>query len=59
MARLDLSRRLGESILFKDFDSSTQPSALTFDALEKLPAYLLAYGSDPATAAVLVRKLLD
>jgi hypothetical protein len=58
MARLDWSRRLGESILFKDFDSSAQPSALTIRALEQLAAYHLAYGSDPATAAVLVRKLL-
>jgi len=58
MDRLDWSRRLGESILFKDFDSSAQPSALTFRALEQLPAYHLAYGSDPATAAGVVRKLL-
>jgi len=58
MAPLDFSRRLVESILFKDSDSSARPSALTFRALEKLPAFLLAYGSDPATAAVLVRKML-
>ena len=58
MARLDLSRRLGESSLFKDSDSSAQPSALTFQALEQLPAYRLAYGSNPAAAAVLIHKML-
>jgi hypothetical protein len=58
MARLDLSRRLGESILFKDSDSSAQSSALTFQALEQLPAYHLAYGSNPAAAAVLIHKML-
>jgi len=58
IARLDLSRRLGESILFRDSDSSAQPSALTFQALEQLPAYHLAYGSDPAAAAVLIHKML-
>jgi hypothetical protein len=58
IARFDFSRRLTECMLFKDYDCLAQQSAMTFDALEKLPAYLLAYGSDPATAAVLVRKLL-
>jgi hypothetical protein len=58
IAGFDFSRRLTECMLFKDYDCLAQQSAMTFDALEKLPAYLLAYGSDPATAAVLVRKLL-
>ncbi len=58
MDRLDWSRRLGESILFKDSDSSAQPSALTFRALEQLPAYHLAYGRDPAAAAGLIRQML-
>ncbi len=58
IARFDFSRRLTECMLFKDYDCLAQQSAMTFDALEKLPAYLLAYGSDPATAAVLVRKML-
>jgi hypothetical protein len=44
-------------MLFKDYDCLAQQSAM-FDALEQLPAYRLAYDSDPATAALLVRKIL-
>jgi hypothetical protein len=58
MDRFDFSCRIAESMLFKDYECLAQQSAMAFDALEKLPAYLLAYGSDPATAAVLVRKML-
>jgi hypothetical protein len=58
IARFDFSRRLAECMLFKDYDCLAQKGAMAFDALEQLPAYHLAYGSDPATAAVLVRKML-
>jgi hypothetical protein len=58
IARFDFSRRLAECMLFKDYDCLAQKGAMAFEALEKLPAYHLAYGSDPATAAVLVRKML-
>jgi hypothetical protein len=58
IARFDFSRRLAESMLFKDYDCLAQQGSSVLGALEKLPAYVLAYGSDPATAAVLVRKML-
>jgi hypothetical protein len=58
IARFDFSRRLAECMLFKDYDCLAQKGAMAFDALEQLPAYHLAYGSDPATVAVLVRKML-
>src|SRR3984957_18029029 len=54
MARFDFSRRIAESMLFKDYLCLAQQGAGVFDALEKLPAYVPADGSDPATAAVLV-----
>jgi len=54
----DLSRRLGENVLFKDDDRSVQQNATVLNALKKLPAYHLTYGNDPATAAILVRSML-
>jgi hypothetical protein len=45
-------------MLFKDNGCLAQQGAMAFEALEKLPAYHLAYGSDPATATVLVRQML-
>jgi hypothetical protein len=53
------SSRLADNMLFKDYDLLAQQSTTLFPAFEKLPAYHLAYGSDPATATVLVRKLLE
>jgi hypothetical protein len=58
IARPDWSRRLADNMLFKDYDLLALQSARLFPAFENLPAYHLAYGSDPATATVLVRKLL-
>jgi hypothetical protein len=58
VACVDLSRRLAESMLFKDDDRFAEQRAMVFHALEELPAYHLAYDSDPATATVLVRKML-
>ena len=57
MARFDFSRRLSECMLFRE-DCLAQQSAMMFDALEKLPAYRLAYGSDPAAAVPLVLRML-
>jgi hypothetical protein len=58
MARFDFSRRIAESMLFKDYDYLAPRSAAVFEALEKLPAYSLFYGSDPAAAVPLVLKML-
>jgi hypothetical protein len=58
MARFDFSRRIAESILFKDYDCLAQQSASVFEALERLPAYRLAFGSDPAAAVPIVREML-
>jgi predicted TIM-barrel fold metal-dependent hydrolase len=57
MARFDFSRRIAESMLFKDYDCLAQQSAAVFEALEKLPAYRLLYGSDPAEAVPLVLRM--
>jgi hypothetical protein len=57
MARFDFSRRIAESMLFKDYDCLAQQSAAVFEALEKLPAYRLLYGSDPAAAVPLVLRM--
>jgi hypothetical protein len=54
----ELSRRLAEDVLFKDDDRFAQQHAMVFNALERLPAYHLAYGSDPAIAATYLRKIL-
>jgi hypothetical protein len=58
IARFDFSRRLTESMLFKDHDCFAHRSAAVFEALEKLPAYRLFYGSDPAAAVPLVLQML-
>ena len=57
MARFDFSRRLAECMLFKDYDCLAQQGAGVFGALEKLPAYRLCYGSDPAAAVPIVLKM--
>jgi len=54
----ELSRRLMESILFKDDDRFQSQNSAVFRSLEKLPAYHLTYGDDPAMAATLVQRLL-
>ncbi len=58
MARFDFSRRIAESMLFKDYDCVAQQSAAVFEALERLPAYRLSFGSDPAAAVPIVRQML-
>jgi hypothetical protein len=54
----ELSRRLTESVLFKDDDRFQSQNSAVFRSLEKLPAYDLIYGEDPAMAATLVQRLL-
>ncbi|HXM22032.1 MAG TPA: hypothetical protein VN948_12300 [Terriglobales bacterium] len=58
LARIELSRRLAEDVLFKDDDRFAQQHTTVFKALERLPAYHLSYGSDPAVAATSLRKIL-
>jgi hypothetical protein len=58
ITRVDLSRRLAESTLFKDYDAFAQSGGMVFSALEKLPAYHLSYGSDPASVATLAVEML-
>jgi hypothetical protein len=45
-------------LLFKEDDRFAQQSEMVIRALEKLPAYHLAYGSDPATIVPLLQKVL-
>jgi len=58
LSSIELSRRLAEDLLFKDDDRFDQQHAAVLSALEKLPAYHLAYGDDPATAAGVFPSLL-
>ena len=58
ITRINLSRRLPESMLFKDYDAFAQSGGMVFSALEKLPAYHLSYGSDPASVATLIRNMV-
>jgi hypothetical protein len=58
LSRSELSRRLADDVLFKDDGRFAQKRATVFDALERLPAYHLAYGSDPAVAATFLRTIL-
>jgi hypothetical protein len=54
----DRSRWVSASIAFKDDDRFDQNCTQILEALAQLPAYHLAYGSDPATAAPFFRRLL-
>ena len=54
----ELSRRLAEDVLFKDDDRFADQQTAVLNALESLPAYHLAYGSDPAAAAPFFRTIL-
>jgi hypothetical protein len=45
-------------MLFKDYDAFAQSGGMVFSALEKLPAYHLSYGSDPASVATLIRNMV-
>jgi len=52
------SCRLADSQLFKDDERFEDQRATVLDALGKLPAYRLAYGSDPNEVAPLLRNIL-
>jgi hypothetical protein len=54
----DLSKCLSESLAFKEGDRFEEQRGKIFEALMRLPAYHLAYGSDPAIAAIFIKKLL-
>jgi len=50
--------RFAENLLFKDDGCFQQQTSTILRALGKLPAYDLAYGSDPAMAAHCVRQMM-
>jgi hypothetical protein len=58
LASIELSRRLADDVLFRDDDRFAQQQAAVLNALERLPAYHLVYGSEPAVAATFFRKIL-
>jgi hypothetical protein len=58
LSRSELSLRLAGDMLFKDDDRFAEQQAAVFDVLERLPAYHLAYGTDPAVAATFLRTVL-
>ncbi len=58
VSRSEVSRRLAMSIPFKDDDRFHAQCTKILGLLEKVPAYHLAYGSDPADAAMFFRDLL-
>jgi hypothetical protein len=58
LAGTDFSRWLSASIAFKDDDRFDEQRLKILAALAQLPAYHLAYGSDPAMAAPFFRNLL-
>jgi hypothetical protein len=55
LAEADLSRSLAETIAFKEDDRFKKQRVKILEALVQLPAYHLAYGSDPAIAAPFFR----
>jgi hypothetical protein len=58
LAKSDLSTWLSASIAFKDDGQFDEQRLRILAALARLPAYHLAYGSDPATAAPFFHRLL-
>ena len=58
LSGLEFRCRLTESRLFKDDQQFEGQSTAVLDALGELPAYRLAYGSDPAEAAAFFRSIL-
>jgi hypothetical protein len=58
LAKADLSTWLAASIAFKDDGQFDEQHLQILEALARLPAYHLAYDSDPATAAPFFRDLL-
>ena len=58
IAQIEWSRLLAGNVLFKDDDRFEKQRASVFAVLEALPAYRLAYDSNPAVAATLLRQML-
>jgi hypothetical protein len=58
VSRADLLRRLFESLPFKDDNKFDAQRASILGSLVELPAYHLAYGSDPGVAALFLGDLL-
>jgi hypothetical protein len=56
--RHDLRRRLAGHVAFKDDERFEERNRKVLSDLERLPAYRLAYGSDPAEAASFFKILL-
>jgi hypothetical protein len=54
----ELSALLSENIAFKDDDRFEGQRMQVLEALARLPAYRLAYGSDPAIAVPFFHRLL-
>ncbi len=54
-----VDERLKESLSFHDDERFEPQCAAVCRALAKLPSYRLAYGSDPAVAAIFFRSLLN
>lgn len=59
LARAEYLPRLGGCLLFKDDPRFESQQAAALAALARLPAYHLAYGSDPADAAAFFPALLE
>ena len=59
LAKADFSRSLSEYIAFEDDDRFEKQRLAILAALAELPAYHLAYDSDPANAAPFLRQLLS
>jgi hypothetical protein len=58
LAKADLAKWLAESFAFKDDGQFDAQRSQILEALAQLPAYRMAYGSDPSTAAPFFRDLL-
>jgi hypothetical protein len=59
LSRVESSRRLQESLLFKDDERFEAQESAALRTLTLVPAYHLAYGNDPAEAAALFPSLLS
>ena len=58
LATVDYCKWISESVPFKDDDRFKEQGRNVLELLSRLPAYQLAYGSDPATAAAFFPGLL-
>jgi hypothetical protein len=58
LAKADFCRRLSEGLAFREDDRFEEQRVQILNALAELPAYRLAYGTDPAMAAHCLRQVL-